>query len=221
MYSDQTIPGAPNQGWVPRSFALWMTAGYVALFILRPWEGVLSAYQDFHLERYYALCMIVVVMLSGGFRLELNLQTSAILALMAALGLATADAIRVDPAFDKYYEFLTVIVCYFVLVSVIRTPYDLCFIIGSYLGATGLYLALSYRSFYLGGGWWDMGVERLGGIDITYANPNAVACTIVVSLPFWLWFWRCRRDVAAQWPATLRKLLTCCLAIYVLLRFSA
>jgi O-antigen ligase len=48
-------------------------------------------------------------------------------------------------------------------------------------------------------------VYRLQGIDLTYAHPNAVACSAAITLPFVYYFWKIRREFTAAWPVLWKK----------------
>ena len=88
----------------------------------------------------------------------------------------------------------------------IKTPYQLLFITTCFIVALAVYLGKSQWEYHFNGGHaFSMGVRRLRGIDLTYAHPNAVACSAVFSLPFALFLWNVRRQFTADWPAIYRK----------------
>jgi len=141
--------GQAEFGFLPRSFAIWMMAAYIALFIIRPWEILVPTLQSIRFERYFAISLIVVVGLTRGFRFPRNLQTASALALMAALGLSTATAYNVPMAWDSYYVILTVFMCSWLLLSVIRTPYELIFILGAYVVSMEFYVGKALWEYFL------------------------------------------------------------------------
>jgi O-antigen ligase len=90
--------------------------------------------------------------------------------------------------------------------SVLRTPYELIFIVAAFTAIMGAYLGKSQWEYFIHGGQsFSMGVYRLKGIDTTYAHPNAVACSAVISLPFAYYFWKIRREFTATWPEIWKK----------------
>src|SRR5262245_37880270 len=137
---DAAVLGKPEVGFLPRSLALWMAAIYVGLFIIRPWEVLLPSLGTIYFERAYGILMVLCVAVTCGLRLQWNLQNGAVLAFCAAVGISTVAAWNGEAAWNASYVFLTLVVCYFVLLSVIRRPYELLFIVGAYIGFMELYL---------------------------------------------------------------------------------
>jgi O-antigen ligase len=199
----------------PRSLALWMSVIYVLLFIIRPWEKLIPELAAFHFERSYAILMIIIVVLSGRTRLRLDLQSVSVLLFAFAMGISglTTD-IPVRTWFVPY-EYITLIVFYFVLASVIRTPYELLFVITSYVAVMTIYLAKSQWEFFVHrAGLHEMGVLRLQGIDLTFGNDNALAASVNYSLPFLYVLFLVRKDLTAGWPRIWRKLFLPSLVFY-------
>ena len=212
------VIGKPAQGILPRSFALWMAATYVGLFIIRPWEVLFPQLGTIHFERIYAISMIFCVALTCGFRWSWNLQNSAVALFTGAVGVSVSFAWDGSAAWDAYYGFLTIVVCYCVLISVIRSPYDLIFILGAYIGFMELYLAKALWEYFI----YDrhiygQGISRLIGIEKTFGNFNELAGSIVISFPLWYFLWLYRRHIFAQWPEGWRKCMVCGLATYAVL----
>jgi O-antigen ligase len=209
------LSGKPAHGFLPKAFALWMTAIYVGLFIIRPWEVMFPQLTAINFERLFAIFMVLCVMLTCGFRFRWNLQNGAVAMFIGALGLSSIRAWNAQAASEALYVYLTLLVCYCVLVSVIRSLYDLLFIIGAYIGFMELYLGKALWEYFINGRCQHaMGVTRLIGIEDTFGHPNAVASSIVLSLPLWLFLWKCRREILAGWSAAWNKLVVWGLAIY-------
>lgn len=195
-----------------------MTAIYLGLYIIRPWERLFPSLQIFPFERTYAILMILMTAMVSGLRIRLNFQNVAILAYMAAVGFSSSLAPNAGAAWDAFYFTSTVAVCYFVLLCAVQSPYDLVFIVGSYVGFVGLYITKSIWEYYVNGAvQYDMGVYRLGGIDKTFSHPNSVALTVVVSLPLWYCLWRCRNVITAEWPTGHRQWLVAAMTAYPVL----
>jgi len=209
------------QGIWPRSLAVWMVAGYIALFIIRPWEMLMPALGAIRFERIYAVAMICAVLVDG-FRLRLSSQVVTVLAFTAMMSICTANAWSLTAALPVYYTYLTLVVFFFVLLSVARTPYTLAFLVTCYLIAMGLYLSKAVWEYYVNDAhYFAMGVRRLIGIEYTFGGPNEVAGSIVLSMPMLLFVYSIRREFTASWPKFWRRWLTRCLAGYFFLAMWA
>jgi hypothetical protein len=137
---DTMLLGKPARGFLPRSFGPWMAAAYVGLFIIRPWDVLIPQLAPFHFERWCAIFVIASVAVTCGFRISWTMQNLSVATLVAAMGVCYVMAQDVALAWPPFYVYLTLVVCYVILVSVIRTPYDLLFIVGAYIGFMELYL---------------------------------------------------------------------------------
>ncbi len=208
----------------PRRFALWMTAFYLALFIIRPWEILLPSLGDIHFERMYAIAMIVVVAGTCGIRLRWSGQTAAVFSFFAAICLAAVCAWKPELAGDGVYLYLTLVVFYVVLVSVVRTPYELVFMVTCYVVTMAVYLAKAQWEFFFNSSVWsyDHGrMTRMIGIEKTFGDPNYLAEAIVVSLPMLLFLFRVRRQFTATWSKGWRLCFVCGLAGYLFLALTS
>jgi hypothetical protein len=199
-----------------------MAAFYVALFIIRPWEEMLPLLGDLHFERFYALAMIGVVLLTSKFRNVFTLQTASVLIFLGALTLSAALALDSTVAWDPWYVYATLVAFYFVLLLVIRTPYELLFMIICYLVTMGIYLAKCEWEFFIHDRHdFKMGVRRMIGIESTFGDPNALAMSIAVSLPILWYLFSIRKTLTAQWPAQWRKMFPVGLGVYLFLATTA
>lgn len=195
-----------KNGIWPRSFPFWVINFWMGLLIVRPWERLVPELLALRPEFTYSLFAILVVSLSGQFRFRSSLQTTALLVWAVALSLSTLLAQDVSIAWQALYGYFTTFIFYFMLLSVIRTPYMLIFFIASLVAVTTAYLGKSQWEYFLYGGFsFAMGVRRLSGIDVMYSHPNAVACTAVLALPFVALLWHVREDFTATWPNWWRK----------------
>lgn len=213
--TDAAILGKPEGGVLPRSFAFRLAVIYVGLFIIRPWEVLFPELGAISFERMYAIFMLLCVAGTVGFRLQANRQHVAVAALCGAIGISAALALDVQTAWNAYYVFLTVVICYGVLVSVIRSPYDLLIIVVAYVGFMELYLGKALWEYFIHGRHvYKQGVTRLIGIEYTYGNFNALAGSIVISLPMWLFLWRGRELIFAEWPVRWQRWVKRALVLY-------
>ena len=218
-------PGEVLGGGIwPRRFALWMAAFYLALFVIRPWERLFPSLAVIHFERLYAIAMILAVAGTCGIRLRWSSQTAAVFSLFAAIGVAAVCAWKPEPAWEGAYLYLTLVVFYVVLVSVVRTPYELLFIVACYIVTMAVYLAKAQWEYRFNSAIWsyDQGrMTRMIGIERMFGDPNYLAESIVVSLPMLLFLFRVRRQFTATWPRSWRLWFGWGLGAYLLLALTS
>lgn len=201
----------------PSSLAVWMAGIYIALFVVRPWEKLFPQLAEMRFERVYAVAMVAVVLVEG-LRLRASWQSAGVMAFLGTIGLAGVAAVDPALAWDPFYKYLTLVVFYFVLLSVSRTAYTLLFLVTCYLLAMGIYVSKGLWEFYVHGHHhYTMGVVRLIGIDVTFGGPNDLATSLLLSLPMVLLLLHCRAEFTATWPRFWQRLLPVCLAVYVAL----
>lgn len=202
QHSDNLLP----DGFFQRSLLMWMIAVWIALFIIRPWEYVFPELNAFRLERTYALAVIAVALLSGGLRFPICQQTIGLLVLLFAFVASMLGAAHTELAWEKIYIFLTYIAFFFLLLSAVRTPNDLLFVVTAYIVVMGVYLGKAEWEYFVHGRHhYSMGVSRLIGIDVTFGAPNSVASATAVSLPFVRFLWDARPAITCSWPQRQRK----------------
>jgi hypothetical protein len=195
-----------RRGIWPRSFALWILAVWMALLVIRPWEALMPELGDWHMERVFAILALVVVIGSGKLRFLGSYQTTGLLLWILALAVSSLSAVDPRESWPIFYIYLTTFIFYIAIISVLRTPYQLFFMVACFVVVMAVYLGKSqWEYFFCGGGSFAMGVRRLKGIDVTYSHPNAVACSAVISLPFAQFLWKIRKEFTAGWPNLWRK----------------
>ncbi|MBC8876214.1 MAG: O-antigen ligase family protein [Planctomycetes bacterium] len=211
-----------RSGIWPRSVVLWMTVFWLALFIIRPGEMLFPKLAEWHAERLWAIATISAVMAFGMLRLCPSLQTYAVLLFLAALTLSSICSLDGSAAWVELYKYIVLVVSYFVLLSAIRTPYQLVFVVTCYVAITAAYLGKSeYEYFVHGAGAYMMGVKRLIGLDTDYGHPNAVAASSVLALPLVHFLWDARQYFTRTWPQIWRCLFPPALVAFVLLAIPA
>lgn len=203
----------------PKATTLWMTAFYLALVIIRPWEIMLPWMNDyFPFQKTYALITLLAIVMSSRTRFQMSAQTFTVCFFTFILGLSGFLGLQPSLAWDPFYAYLTVVFLYYILISVIRTPYDLVFIALCYIAIMFLYLSKSLWEFFVyGHSEYTMGVKRLIGIEHLYGSPNGLAGSIVHSLPFLFFLWKMRKGISAEWPDTYKKILPWFLLSYLFL----
>lgn len=218
--ADLLLPGESLvSGIWPRSVVLWMAAFWIALVVIRPWEIMFLELAPWRLPRIYAILMILVTLFSMRPRFYLgSLQTLSVIAFVTALAMSSVMAQDPVAAWSPFYVYMTLIAFYFVLVSAVRTPYELLFILISYIVVMAMTLGKAQVEFFVFGDHVTaQGVRRLAGINVTFRDPNAVAEMTVVSLPIALFLWRARKQLSLVWPAFWSKWFTRGLLVYFVL----
>jgi len=154
----------------------------------------------------------------------MNFQTLAIILFLFAISFSMVFAWNPSLSWEPFYEYLTLIIFYFILIMVIRTPYDLVFMVTCYIVTTAVYLAKSQMEFFFFGQHrYDpgAGIVRMCGIESTFGGPNSLAMSIVVSLPMLLFLWSIRKELSDTWPASWRRWFPRFLVFYFLLAASS
>jgi O-antigen ligase len=209
--------GLYNNIW-PKSFPALLAAFYVALYIIRPWELLFPILGEIRFERIYAIFMILVVIITTKKKIRFTLQSLSILLFFAAIGISAIFAVNPSLSWEPLTVYRNLIIFYFILFFVIRSPYELIFMIISYIFTMSVYLMKAQWEFFIHGQHrYDMGVVRMVGIEGTFGGPNDLAMSIVVSLPFVLFLWSNREKISFHWPSFWRKWFIRFLVFYFIL----
>lgn len=211
-----------SRGIWPKSKILWMASFYMALFIIRPWEVLLPALAALRPEKMFAIIMLVAIFLSGKKQIQLTWQTITVSFFIIAIFISGQFAYIPSLAWDPLYKYLSIFIFYLVLLLVIRNPYELLFMVISYVSIMCLYLAKSQWEYFVNNRHrYTMGVPRLIGIEETFGGPNALAMSIVVSMPFALLLWRNRHIICETWPAVWQVRFKRLLILYSILAVTS
>lgn len=204
--STRALPGARPRGVFPRSLPLWAGAFYLAIFVIRPWEVLFPELAAIRFERVCALLVIMVVVLSGQLRFRARMATFPVYAFLVATAIATVFGVSPGHSWPTLYLTFTVVVFFVVLISVIRTPYDLLFIISSYIVVLGVYVAKAQWNYWVHHGWeMEAHIKRLRGIERAFGDPNTFGPALALSLPLVLFLYTNRRTFTANWPTRWKK----------------
>lgn len=182
-----------------------MAAGYMLLFIIRPWERLFPSFGEYKVERIYVALMLCVVLWQG---ISFRGQIKSVLAFIGAILVSCLCAQDSAIAWEQFYQHLPQFVFFFVLLCVIRSQRELNLMIVTFLFALGLYISKANWEFYVHGAHHTaQGVHRMFGIDKTEADPNALAMHTVCSLPLAVYVFKNRLAIAAQTIPAMAKLL--------------
>jgi hypothetical protein len=199
----------------PRSFVLWATVFYMALYIIRPWEILFPWLEPFRLERIWALILFVSIVADKRSKFRLDMTTFSMIALIFLVGFSLGAADDISLATQKYWPFVTAIFFAVILKHTMHSLYQVAFIIAMNLLVVAVYLTKSLWEFFVNGQHrFDMYVTRLTGIETTFGGPNALAMTIVVSLPFLYLLYTQRKYIGQRWPQKWQNRFRKCLLYY-------
>jgi len=210
------------KGLLPHSLLLWLIAGWMYLYIVRPWEVLFPSLGPWHLERIYCLTVLGVIALLGQFRIEFSRQTIALVLLMVAMIISAFTGINYDASHETIYKFLVHVAMYVAMISIVRKPSDLLCIAAIYLLVMTFYLGKSQWEYFIHNRHdFSQGVRRLIGIDKTYRHYNSVAGSAVLTLPFLHMLWTMRSELGQALSAAAQRRLKLGLAGYGILAVTS
>lgn len=209
-------PLEATETW-PRSLAFWLVVGWLALFIIRPWEIMFPWLEALRFERVYVLSTFSVILASGRLRFLRSTQTNGILLLVGALLITAIVGIEPEKTIDSIWRYIILLAFYVAVVSVVRSPlelYTLCF---AFLGIYAAYLTKSEWEYFVHGRRdyaVGAGISRLIGIDSTFGSANAVGASAAVTLPWLSLSWILRNEFPAFATTQVQRRLKWGLAVY-------
>jgi probable O-glycosylation ligase (exosortase A-associated) len=176
---------------------------YMIIFFFEPNQlfGI-----SFPFERIIALALITILLIHIAFfqkSFQLFPMDKAYTAFVFVCFLSVMFAGDIGLAWDSFFEFLKIFLVYLFVSRIANTPKRMNSIIWLYLLSLGFIAGNSIYNYYSGNFIVRMGIQRavgIGGTEGTYSDPNSLANTIVLGLPF-LFF------VARYYRSKLTKLL--------------
>jgi O-antigen ligase len=203
------------KGLWPRSALMWLIFGWLALYIIRPWEVLMPWLQTLRIERTYCLLVMSFIVFSGKLRIDFSRQSIALGLLLLAMMAASITGISFEQSRGTVYAFLVHVAMYIAMVSVVRKPRDLLCISAMYLAIMAMYLGKAQWEYFLYGRHaHTQGVPRLLGIDNTYRHYNSVAASALMTLPFLQLLWSMRPEIGEAVTAKSSKRLKWMLIAY-------
>ena len=219
-YNSLQRAGQPGTGWPharhdpwPRSASFWMVAFYMVLFLIRPWEEMYPWMAVFPIERTSRSSRSPRSSSEASSGSSSRARRLAILAFLGAVSLSAM--LGLDPANsgDPLYKYITVLVWYFLLTSVIRTPRALLAMETWWLFVWGLYMLKALWEYHCGRLDFHQGVTRMMGIELTYGGVNEFCACVTFTLPTLVFVIRSR----AEYSPRVRKWLNLGLVAYLLM----
>lgn len=164
----------------------YLVLGYLFLFVFRPYE-VWPVIAPLHIERVYMLMLMSAVFLWRDKRYISHPINNAVIVFFMVILSAATFAFDSAEAFPVAFEYFKLLVFYFIIVLTIQDEEELKQFVLAYVLIMLLYVGKSAWEFFVNGHmWYRMGIVRMMGADVAYADPNYFAASIAYSLPF-LW----------------------------------
>jgi O-antigen ligase len=189
---------------------IWLLGGYMWLCIHRPFEYYPSL-GDLQLERGYFLVMFAFWLVwpkKGVVSNRLHVALIAFSAALAVCWLASPyrDLERCSNTIESY---LKVALFYVLVVTSVRDEKGLRTLLMLFLLSVSAYIGHSLLEHVNGRYEFRQGIVRMVGVDVTYADPNAFASTVLLALPLTLPFWNSTRSTAVRLLLGLFTLAAC------------
>jgi O-antigen ligase len=194
---------------------IWLLGGYMWLCIHRPFEYY-PMLGDLQLERGYFLMMFAfwAVAPNKGFlsnRLHVALVAFTSVLLVCWLASPFRDMERCSNTIESY---LKVAMFYVLVVTSVRDEKSLRRLLALFLIAVGCYMGHSLLEYVNGRFVYAQGIVRMVGVDVTYADPNAFASTMLLALPLTLPFWSHTRSLGVRlWLASFTVVACVCILL--------
>lgn len=166
----------------------WLLAGYMWLFIHRPFE-VWPWLGEWRVERVYMLATIGYWLLWDGKGWSSNRLNWAFGIFFIVIIVAWQLSPYREAGTATVENYGKIAVFYVLLISCIRDERTLQFIVAAFLVCTALYMAHSLREYGNGRYVYRMGTARMIGVDTTLGDPNSFAASLVYALPMTIPFW--------------------------------
>lgn len=190
-----------RRGMWPKPFVFWAVVFYIALFIIRPWEQLFPNLGEFRFERIAVIAVAAIVFFRRGPLVRFDAQNVTMMLLFAAVYASGRNAWDTTLSMEEVTEFFGFTLIFFLIQKAVKTPYQLIFLVASYLMLTTAYTGKAIWEYAFNGARVSMmGVDRLAGIEYTYGHPNTFGTTMLCSLPFALLFYRIRHQFCQTWP---------------------
>ena len=205
-----------RRGIWPKPMVFWAVVFYIGLFIIRPWEKLIPELGEFRFELLAVAAVSLFVAFKRGPMVKFSAQNITMLLLFAAVFISGRNAWDPSLAEEEVVEFFGFALIFFFIQKAVKTPYQALFIIASYLMLTTVYVGKSIWEYaFHGAANYMMGVYRLAGIDHTYGHPNTMGTSMLLSLPFAIYFYRVRDQFCRTWPGRLRRLFPWVLRFHI------
>ena len=167
---------------------IWLLAGYMWLFIHRPFE-VWPSLGDLHIERVYMVATIAYWAVAAKKQWIGNRLTWAFAFFWGVFLVSWVQSPYASFTSEGVEDYFKVALFYILVITSVRDERELRLLTVLYAVAVGVYMAHSLWEYHNGRGEYRMGTWRMVGVDFTNGDPNTFAATVVYSLtlafPLW------------------------------------
>lgn len=182
----------------------------------------LSELAPLRVERVFGLLMVGLVAMGYKWEIRGGLISIAVLSFVAMMFVTSQFAVIPELCEPDLNAIMSTTISFFVIVFIVRTTYQLYFLLFAYIGIVFVYISKAqWEYFFNGAAQFAMGVKRLGGIEYYYGHPNAVGGSVVCSLPIAYFLYVIREDFCRSWPKFYRRLFPWFLRLYGVIAISA
>ena len=137
-------------------------------------------------------------------------QTFWLLAFVSACTLSAMFAFDPDAAHQPHIDHITMMLSYFLLISIVKTRRELLLTLLVMCAGVGTFLVLSFVEWKSGRHDYAQGVVRMMGVGWSNADPNSFGATVVFTLPLVTW----AGVISRSWFVRLCALVYAALAVY-------
>lgn len=172
--------------FVIANFKYPMIGVYIYMFIFffspQDWTPVQLPY-----EKVIALVVIVTLIINITFKdkkFELYAIDKAFLAFLGVCFISIMFAGDIELAWDTFFKFFKVFLVYVFASRIANTPQRFKAVVWLYIMSLIFTAVTVTYNYYSTGGTLNMGIQRAGGIGDGGADPNTIANTLVIGIPF-------------------------------------
>jgi len=188
---------------------------YMLIYFVRPQElfpGV--ALFSYPYEKIVAIIVIMNLILDyavNGKKIKILKMDLAIVGILGAAFLSIMTAIWISWAWMEFQKFFKIVIVYFFITRLVDSPDKFKWIVWLYVISTGFIAVSSTMNYYSGNYQTAMGINRAVGLGEggAYGDPNTMATTLVLGLPFMFYLAKAYRRALAR--ALLFALIPICL----------
>lgn len=164
---------------------------YMIIFFIRPQELFPNvAIFSYPYEKIVALIVIANIVLEYAVKtrkIEIHDLDKAIIAVLAATFISIVTSIWISLSIDSFQKFFKIVIVYFFLTRLVTTDIRYKWILWLYVISIGFIAVSSTINYYQGNFQTTMGIHRavgLGESGSAYGDPNTMAASLVLGMPF-------------------------------------
>lgn len=167
----------------PLSPVLIMVCIYMFLYIERPWESI-SYLQGIPMERVYAVAMIIVAFMCNRFKVTSSPTNKWIYGFLLLHFILAPFAFKPSASIYQGIEYAKMVVLYLLMLSIADDERALKILVKAFVFSMIIYMLHSLWEYHNGRHFFRMGIHRMLGVGVTYADPNAFSASVLYCLPF-------------------------------------